>query len=409
MTMHLRRCTSLLLCTCSSCAALSSWRAVGMASSAGALQPRLTTTASSLSFGEATLGTYVGPQDLHHDEHRPAPTSRVTFAFSGPAANDWAWSFGSNCPNPSDASGEVITLAAGQACTVDVYFYPGALGARDATLSLTDPADTRGLRRALGHRGDRLLPGSSTGTVAYAGDAAYYGDASDVHLNNPIVGMAQTGDNGGYWLVASDGGIFNYGDAPFFGSTGGIVLNKPIVGMAGDFNANGPNGLLAGGVRRRHLQLRRRAVLRLDGQHPPQQADRGHGRDTRRQRLLAGGFRRRHLRLRRCAVLRLDRQHPPQQADRGHGPDTRRRRVLAGGLRRRHLRLRRCAVLRLDRQHPPGPAHRRHGRPCPTAGATGSPPPTAGSSTTGPPRSSAAAAGQGLGTVVGMATDGVPT
>ena len=53
----------------------------------------------------------------------------------------------------------------------------------------------------------------SQGFVAYAGDAAYYGDASSTHLNNPIVGMAATGDDGGYWLVASDGGIFSYGDA----------------------------------------------------------------------------------------------------------------------------------------------------------------------------------------------------
>ena len=36
----------------------------------------------------------------------------------------------------------------------------------------------------------------------------------------------------GYWLVASDGGIFSYGDATFYGSTGGTTLNKPIVGMA---------------------------------------------------------------------------------------------------------------------------------------------------------------------------------
>ena len=33
----------------------------------------------------------------------------------------------------------------------------------------------------------------------------------------------------GYWLVASDGGIFAYGDAKFYGSTGAIHLNKPIV------------------------------------------------------------------------------------------------------------------------------------------------------------------------------------
>ena len=42
-----------------------------------------------------------------------------------------------------------------------------------------------------------------------------------MHLNKPIVGMAATPDGKGYWLVASDGGIFTYGDAAFYGSTGG--------------------------------------------------------------------------------------------------------------------------------------------------------------------------------------------
>jgi adhesin/invasin len=51
-------------------------------------------------------------------------------------------------------------------------------------------------------------------------------------LNKPIVQMAATPDGKGYWLVASDGGIFSYGDASFYGSTGALVLNKPIVGMA---------------------------------------------------------------------------------------------------------------------------------------------------------------------------------
>ena len=36
----------------------------------------------------------------------------------------------------------------------------------------------------------------------------------------------------GYWLVASDGGIFAFGDAAFLGSTGAIRLNRPMVGMA---------------------------------------------------------------------------------------------------------------------------------------------------------------------------------
>jgi hypothetical protein len=44
--------------------------------------------------------------------------------------------------------------------------------------------------------------------------------------------MVNTLGGNGYWLVASDGGVFAYGDAGFYGSTGGTVLNRPIVGMA---------------------------------------------------------------------------------------------------------------------------------------------------------------------------------
>jgi hypothetical protein len=50
--------------------------------------------------------------------------------------------------------------------------------------------------------------------------------------NHPIVGMAATADGRGYWLVASDGGVFTFGDAHFYGSTGAMHLNQPIVGMA---------------------------------------------------------------------------------------------------------------------------------------------------------------------------------
>jgi hypothetical protein len=51
-------------------------------------------------------------------------------------------------------------------------------------------------------------------------------------LNQPIVGMATTPSGKGYWLAASDGGIFAFGDAPFHGSMGGLPLAKPMVGMA---------------------------------------------------------------------------------------------------------------------------------------------------------------------------------
>jgi hypothetical protein len=45
--------------------------------------------------------------------------------------------------------------------------------------------------------------------------------------------MAATPSGGGYWLVASDGGIFTFGDARFDGSMGGTRLNAAVVGMAG--------------------------------------------------------------------------------------------------------------------------------------------------------------------------------
>ena len=169
-------------------------------------------------------------------------------------------------------------------------------------------------------------------------------------LNKPIVGMAATPDGKGYWLVASDGGIFTYGDATFYGSTGGMPPQQAHRGHGGHPRRQ---GLLAGGLRRRDLQLRRRQLLRLHrrpctstspswawrppptaratgwwpptaGSSPtatprstarpaacPQQAHRRHGGHPRRQGLLAGGLRRRDLHLRRRRLLRLDRRHRP--------------------------------------------------------------------------------------------------
>jgi hypothetical protein len=72
---------------------------------------------------------------------------------------------------------------------------------------------------------------ASDGGIFSFGDAGFHGSMGGTPLNEPIVGMARTTDGGGYWEVASDGGIFSFGDAPFFGSTGGLHLDAPIVGM----------------------------------------------------------------------------------------------------------------------------------------------------------------------------------
>ena len=70
------------------------------------------------------------------------------------------------------------------------------------------------------------LVASDGGIFAY--NAPFYGSTGSIRLNEPVVGMAADLATGGYWLVASDGGIFAY-SAQFWGSTGSIVLNEPIV------------------------------------------------------------------------------------------------------------------------------------------------------------------------------------
>ncbi len=85
------------------------------------------------------------------------------------------------------------------------------------------------------------------GDVAACGDAPYLGEQTA--LNAPIVGIAATPDGGGYYLVASDGGVFTFGDAQFRGSTGSVSLNDPVIGMTVD-RATGGYWLVAtdGGV-----------------------------------------------------------------------------------------------------------------------------------------------------------------
>jgi ribosomal protein L24E len=80
---------------------------------------------------------------------------------------------------------------------------------------------------------------ASDGGIFTFGNAHFYGSTGARALNRPIVGMAATRTGRGYWLVASDGGIFTFGDARFYGSTGALALNRPIVGMAATHSGRG--------------------------------------------------------------------------------------------------------------------------------------------------------------------------
>jgi hypothetical protein len=73
---------------------------------------------------------------------------------------------------------------------------------------------------------------ASDGGVFTYGRAAFHGSTGGMKLNAPIVGAARTPSSNGYWEAASDGGVFSYGDANFYGSMGGQHLNAPMVGMA---------------------------------------------------------------------------------------------------------------------------------------------------------------------------------
>jgi hypothetical protein len=86
------------------------------------------------------------------------------------------------------------------------------------------------------------LVGSDGGIFTF-GAAQFYGSTGDLNLQRPVVGMTPTGNRGGYWLVASDGGVFSFGNAGYFGSIPGLGiepagtsgtaprLNAPVVGM----------------------------------------------------------------------------------------------------------------------------------------------------------------------------------
>jgi hypothetical protein len=80
---------------------------------------------------------------------------------------------------------------------------------------------------------------ASDGGVFTFGDARFYGSMGGQHLDAPVVGMAGTPTGGGYWLAASDGGVFTFGNARFYGSMAGRHLNAPIVGIAAALTGNG--------------------------------------------------------------------------------------------------------------------------------------------------------------------------
>ena len=80
---------------------------------------------------------------------------------------------------------------------------------------------------------------ASDGGIFAFGTARFYGSAAYTPLKSPIVGISPTRDGRGYWLVASDGGIFSYGTARFYGSAAYTPLRSPIVGISATVDGHG--------------------------------------------------------------------------------------------------------------------------------------------------------------------------
>ena len=93
------------------------------------------------------------------------------------------------------------------------------------------------------------------------GSATSHGNAP-LHLNAPVVGMAATPNGEGYWLVASDGGIFSFGNAGYHGSMGAQAPERTDCRDGCDAERR---GLLARRVRRWHLLVRQCRLPRFDG------------------------------------------------------------------------------------------------------------------------------------------------
>ncbi len=129
--------------------------------------------------------------------------------------------------------GLVVFFVAQGICTLTAGVGQGAnyLGATGSPQSFAIGGAPRGY----------WLVGSDGGIFSF-GAAAFHGSMGGTSLQRPVVGITPTITRNGYWLVASDGGIFSFGDSTFYGSIPGIglhpagsgqphSLSAPIVGM----------------------------------------------------------------------------------------------------------------------------------------------------------------------------------
>jgi hypothetical protein len=198
----------------------------------GAAPRAIKITTRQLGLGTRRAGTYFGEQTsiIVNTANEPVKINRIV--FQGGDVSDFV--AGTDClPH-----GRPAVLAPKARCVIEAIFTPRASGARTAAVGIDDAASTAlqpMTLRGVGTVGYYIA--DPRGGVAHFGDAVVHGNRPN--LNHPIISITGTSTGNGYWLLASDGGIFSYGDARFYGSTGAMRLNRHVVGMATDRANNG--------------------------------------------------------------------------------------------------------------------------------------------------------------------------
>ncbi len=282
-----------------------------------------------------------------------------------------SWPVGANALNAA-SSAAASSAPASSALARSELTGPGPAGSASGVAVVTT-ADGHGYWVA-----------ASNGGVFSFGDASFYGSEGGQTLGAPIVGMAATPDGHGYWLVGSDGGVFSFGDASFYGSTGALHLNAPIVGMAPTPDGHGywlvasDGGVFSFGDASFYGST---GALHLNAPMVGMAAPPGGGGYW----LVAsdGGV----FSFGAAAFYGSTGGAASERADRRHAGRPRWWRVLAGGLRRWRLQLRCGRVRRVHRWRCIS-TRRSWGWPLlPVVAATGSWPPTVGSSASVRPRS----------------------